>query len=305
MKNPAVNKNCILIISEETPTVGEIMKWLDSFGVSFLRVNDSDRCIRELSIRIGRDALGIRMANEDGAIDFTDLAACFTRHGHLGYQPLPKFLRDTPYPELYENVRDQHTTVMNFLYDHLRAELPGLGSATMQDSNKLIALKAAADVGLLIPDTLITSSKETLLAFAEEHEAIVCKSIQNVVHLARENEVHINYTEALDLDTINELPSTFFPSKFQELIPKEFEVRKFFLNGECWSMAIFSQRDDQTKVDFRKYNDAKRKTSPCPTYRYQSLTTRDSPTGFPLHQIVWCSGKATRFYRSWIIKKIS
>ncbi|WP_228444971.1 ATP-grasp domain-containing protein [Chryseobacterium indoltheticum] len=50
---------------------------------------------------------------------------------------------------------------------------------------------------------------------------------------------------------------TLFISFFQEKIEKDFEIRTFYLNGKTWSMAIFSQNDEQTKVDFRKYNDDK------------------------------------------------
>ncbi|WP_238586871.1 hypothetical protein [Chryseobacterium sp. Leaf405] len=46
----------------------------------------------------------------------------------------------------------------------------------------------------------------------------------------------------------------FFITFFQEKIEKDFEIRSFYLKGEIWSMAIFSQNDDNTKVDSRKYN---------------------------------------------------
>lgn len=37
-------------------------------------------------------------------------------------------------------------------------------------------------------------------------------------------------------------------------IDKLFEVRVFYLAGEFYSMAIFSQEDTQTETDFRNYN---------------------------------------------------
>ena len=46
----------------------------------------------------------------------------------------------------------------------------------------------------------------------------------------------------------------FFITFFQDKIDKEFEIRTFYLNGKCYSMAIFSQNDERTKTDFRKYN---------------------------------------------------
>lgn len=50
------------------------------------------------------------------------------------------------------------------------------------------------------------------------------------------------------------MKTDIFSSPFSGKIEKEFEVRTFYLNGKCWSMAIFSQNDEQTRVDFRKYN---------------------------------------------------
>jgi len=47
----------------------------------------------------------------------------------------------------------------------------------------------------------------------------------------------------------------FFPSLVQEKIEKRYEVRIFFLFGQCYPMAIFSQRDPQTSLDFRRYNE--------------------------------------------------
>lgn len=38
---------------------------------------------------------------------------------------------------------------------------------------------------------------------------------------------------------------------------KKIELRVFYLKGELFSMAIFSQNDINTKLDFRNYNDEK------------------------------------------------
>ncbi len=61
----------------------------------------------------------------------------------------------------------------------------------------------------------------------------------------------MSYTEDVentDLDT------SFFPSLIQEKIDKLFELRIFYLHGDFFSMAIFSQNDKKTNTDFRKYN---------------------------------------------------
>jgi hypothetical protein len=70
----------LLIISEEVPTVGEIMKWLDAYGVPFRRFNHSDRAIQDLSIRIGRDGTDVQLVNEEGPLDLGALTGAAQGH---------------------------------------------------------------------------------------------------------------------------------------------------------------------------------------------------------------------------------
>lgn len=44
---------------------------------------------------------------------------------------------------------------------------------------------------------------------------------------------------------------------FQQKIDKNLEIRAFYLDGRCYSMAICSSFDKQTQVDYRRYNDVK------------------------------------------------
>jgi len=53
------------------------------------------------------------------------------------------------------------------------------------------------------------------------------------------------------IDNLNE---SFFPSLFQKNINKDFEIRTVYLEGNFYSMAIFSQANEKTKIDFRYYN---------------------------------------------------
>ena len=69
-----------------------------------------------------------------------------------------------------------------------------------------------------------------------------------------DKEKYVGYTSIVD-----ELPKyiigSFAPSLFQSKIEKKYEIRSFYLKGKFYSMAIFSQNDTQTEIDFRRYND--------------------------------------------------
>lgn len=120
--------------------------------------------------------------------------------------------------------------------------------------NKLDVLKRAKNNCLNIPDTIITSEKEVLKKFAEKHKAIITKCISEVSFFNDGNDMFSLKTAQVAKQEIENLPNNFFPSLFQQLLEKDFEIRAFYLNKEFYSMAIFSQEDEQTAVDFRNYN---------------------------------------------------
>ncbi len=78
--------------------------------------------------------------------------------------------------------------------------------------------------------------------------------MQNVLSIKIDGQSYALYTSELCEDDINALDEQFYPTQFQERIEKKYEVRTFYLDGEFYSMAIFSQNSQQSKVDFRNNN---------------------------------------------------
>jgi len=113
--------------------------------------------------------------------------------------------------------------------------------------NKLLVLELAQTVGLDVPEFYLAENTDEVVL-----ERTITKSITGNVILEslKENSDGIMYTNIIN----NREKKDFFISFFQEKIEKDFEIRSFYLNGKIWSMAIFSQNDEQTKTDFRKYN---------------------------------------------------
>lgn len=120
--------------------------------------------------------------------------------------------------------------------------------------NKLDVLLRAKDTGLKIPNTIVTSSKEDVIEFLESNGSIITKPIYEAnTFRYKEIEKPLLTAEVTNED-IKEFPETFFPSLFQNNIKKEFEIRTFIHRNKIYSMAMFSQNDKQTSVDFRNYN---------------------------------------------------
>lgn len=110
--------------------------------------------------------------------------------------------------------------------------------------NKIEVLFAAKRNGLTIPNFIITNSLENL-----NSGDYITKPISEATHFSNQNFVYTMYTKK-----IKKINKSFLPSLFQENIIKKYEIRSFFIDNTFFSMAIFSQNDCKTNVDFRNYN---------------------------------------------------
>lgn len=145
----------------------------------------------------------------------------------------------------------EFSTVLDTICDALRNK-KWLTSPDNINLNKIKVLKLAQECGLLIPQTHITNNSEQLKKYSE---SLISKSIYDptIASWGEENR-SMMYTTKISNQDIENLPPLFLPSMIQELVEKKLEIRTFYLDGECYSMAIFSQNDQTTKYDFRCYN---------------------------------------------------
>lgn len=129
--------------------------------------------------------------------------------------------------------------------------------------NKLKVLQKAKEAGLMIPETLVSSNISVIENFYRSHEKIIVKDVML-------DDIKINWDEEFDI--IVKVPPTIVTDAhiqqlkemrsnisqgyifLQEYIEKEYELRIFYLDGKLYSMAIFSQANERTKVDFRNYD---------------------------------------------------
>ena len=119
--------------------------------------------------------------------------------------------------------------------------------------SKLNVLTRAMDLGIKVPNSYITNHAPVVNRLSEEEE-LISKSVFEPLFLRQPNGVYNMFTRVVDEDTRESLPEQFFPSLVQHKVEKAYEVRAFYLDGDFYCSAIFSQRDSQTAVDFREYN---------------------------------------------------
>lgn len=135
-----------------------------------------------------------------------------------------------------------------------------LGNYWITGMNKLKTLEKAKNNGLTIPKTLVTTQKKDLIAFLEScSNGVITKALHETLfaNQVESEQIYTTYTEVITDEIVALLPEQFYPSLFQEKLEKKYELRIVYLDGECYSMAMFSQFDEQTSVDFRRYNKKK------------------------------------------------
>ncbi|WP_298362975.1 RimK family alpha-L-glutamate ligase [Runella sp.] len=112
----------------------------------------------------------------------------------------------------------------------------------------------AKKAGLDTPAMLVTTQKTEAIAFKKEHTSIINKSIKDSFTGTFEGIYYYNHTERVSDEILEKLDEEFFPTLFQEEIPKAYELRVIFVHEKMWVGAIMSQSDPKTSLDWRNYN---------------------------------------------------
>ncbi len=117
---------------------------------------------------------------------------------------------------------------------------------------KLEVLKKANEIGILIPETIVTTNKSVLSNFFNQEKQLITKSIGDGSLINYKDLVYNFYTSRIEY--IDNILEEFSPSLFQKYTEKEYELRIFFIEDSFFAMSIFSQANKKTKYDFRNYD---------------------------------------------------
>lgn len=252
----------ILILSQDSfeTTTDNVIDWLDALGACFLRINgedlDRNRPIRFLLSGVHLEVL---MEIDGTLVDFASVRAVWYRRWtrERRHEAEALLLDGSGSPGLHFQVANHLTNEsrrLAHLFFSQFAGLPWLSDPENSSLVKLDTLRRAASIGIDTPATLVTTRRVDLENFADVHGSVITKPLSEVKTLMEGERAHFMYTTALSQREIAALPEEFTPSLFQESLSKAYELRVFYLEGQCYAMAIFSQSDQQTRVDFRFYN---------------------------------------------------
>ena len=241
----------IVIQSNSTDrSTNDIIDWLSFYNKEFLRIND-DFEIKDIEIDFDSD---------DITINNISLKKCtyLYRRGDLrmynSIHPIDKVDKVNNLI-LFNSIKEENETIITYIYKYFKNNI---NISSIQDINidKLEQLEIAKRIGLSVPKTLISNNFQTISKFVNEFHCLT-KAVSNInFQLLYPPHWNISFslrTTLIDKNNLMKLTKGL-PALFQQYIEKKIELRIFYLDGDFFTMAIFSQQNEKTRIDFRNYD---------------------------------------------------
>lgn len=245
----------ILLSSEFDYSTNMVAKWLDYLNQPFLRINKEDNkyCLDF----IGKNKIYFRNKVTNEKINILDAHSCWWRRNGISKNILPiSVVDDGALSDLLNvKIRNESSSLIEYIQKSLYNSCSINLGAPFFNLNRLHILDLASQLGLATPEWMVTGSSTHILNYQRQAQSVVTKAIDNGIYDEFNNKRYYTYTELLDPCFFNdESPVELFPSLVTKTVKKKFEIRSFYLADIFYSMAIFSQQDEITTIDFRKGN---------------------------------------------------
>lgn len=252
----------LLILSEKGDlSTNDVIDWLVYFNVPFIRLNSDESNGIELSVENNQSGIICTIKTDNHYFSLHEITAFWYRRGGIPQFKIPgKSIDEAFEKNISGKIKDylnlESRTLYAFIHKLLDKIPNKIGSSEKAGVNKLLVLEKAQELGLKVPKWCVSMKTEHSLDFIDfVGGEVITKGIWESLIASTEDSGYSTYTELITLSKFDAFPNEHFPSMLQEKINKKYEIRSFYLLGQFWSMAIFSQKDPQTSIDFRKYND--------------------------------------------------
>ena len=252
---------CILSQDLMEQTTETVIDWLRSWKIPFIRINAEDMKVGSLSIRMNNQGATVSCQAGKLTLDPDRIKVVWLRRWRYHNERESELLlAEMAYADWQKNattltvhLRQELRTVSEFIFDCL-SSARWLTDPNTSTVNKLAVLKSAAECGIDIPDSIVSTDRSSLSGFAAKHERVITKSIGNALVCDFDGRSFATYTSLIQREALDRSGrERVFPTLIQEYLEKEYEIRAVYLDGRFYTMAIFSQSDEQTSVDFRRY----------------------------------------------------
>ena len=239
----------IIITESNDITTNKVIDWCLANKVTVRRINSQS--FSKISFELSDDTDLMNLNQKK----VSSREKIWNRRGKINTIP-KKELVGTPF---YNYLKREEDSLIKSFELHLKDENLYAGSYLKEVENyKITHLLNAKKIGLKIPRTLVTNSKDELTEFHKRCNPIISKDLRYSVSVSDKQTMYSSIgTFEVTQAMLDKLGNNFAPCLVQEKVDKKVEIRIFVFKKKIFSMAIFSQNDPQTSLDYRNYNTLK------------------------------------------------
>lgn len=247
----------MIISSHFDESTNEVIKWLNYFNKQWIRINETD-IIYIYHIEFQKSgSFNICLKINEFMLLLEEIKAVWYRRGILNFREQFKieFIPNSINEQIAIHLKDERKAIVDFVYKYLFDSKFCINNILAAKNEKIYYMYCAQKHGLLIPDTIITDQTSLMTEFIKGKRGFfISKPINE--NLAFEiDDVSINNSTArITLSMLEDIKHNYYLSLLQKYEEKYIEIRTFFLLDEIYSMAIFSQQNNKTKLDYRNYD---------------------------------------------------
>lgn len=242
----------IVILGESSDKSTDLVcQWLHHWNVPFLRLNEENEVNPVVGIEYENEGINVFVYKDGVRYHLSESQKTWFRRGYFLFRyvdDIPALGEETN-RSIKKHLANEGKTLERFLYYHLGKNI-AINHPDNYNYNKLIALREAQNAGLKIPPTLLSVHPDAIREFLNSQGNCISKSIQDMMGI--ETDGHYAFSgKTVRVDKESICPKGQWYSLFQREIKKKYELRIFFFMGRMYTMAIFSQMDKESELDFR------------------------------------------------------
>lgn len=237
--------------SNDEYTIDHVMAYFAQHHVKALRIN-TDQLLKDLSITKTLDVGGWDIAVQSKAYAFS-----ISEVSGVWFRKIwqPEILNEMD-EDYRSNVAAELNSTLLGLFQLLEKQVPCinvLSHGKKVEGNKFFQLCQAREVGMLTPDTLITSDFKKVGEFYKKHNQSIIAKLHNALSFSMDAGKRFFPTTVISDQNIGMLEESiaYCPMIFQNKIPKAYELRIIYVDGQCFTGKIDASESLVGQDDWR------------------------------------------------------
>lgn len=235
----------LLATNKRDITTDFIVAELKKRSLPFIRINTEDLARAKVTFR-PRKGQGWRLEFDDHIVDLEQVRAAYYRRPGV---PLPP--PDAVEDRVQSYCVEEWSAVLRSLWNALEGRWLNSPFAILRAEDKPRQLSEAAELGFLLPETLVTNDFDAASLFVAQGN-VIGKPLRRALVDHGDTQAVLFTSRLGQIEVEDRRAVTLAPVIYQREISKACDVRVTVVGDRLFAVAIHSQAVEETSVDWRK-----------------------------------------------------